>query len=62
MKRLLRAVAESSPLNILIDTIAEGLDTTQEPYDIPDIPHYDSLSELKLGNLFAEELGKFLDK
>ena len=57
-----RAVAESSPLNILIDTIAEGLDTTQEPYDTPDIPHYDSLSELKLGNLFAEELGKFLDK
>lgn len=57
-----RAVADSSPQNILIDTIAAGLDTTQEPYDNPDVPHYDSLSELKLGNLFAEELEKFLDK
>ena len=55
-------VAEASPQNILIDTISHGLDTTREPYDNPDVPHYDSLSEIKLGNLFAEALEPFLDK
>ena len=54
-------VAASSPLNVLVDTIANGLDCTQEPKDKPDIPHYDSLSEIKLGHLFIEQLAPFLD-
>ena len=54
-------VAASSPMNVLIDTIAHGLDCTKEPEEAPDIPHYDSLSEMKLGNLFAEELLKFME-
>ncbi|MBQ2794188.1 MAG: hypothetical protein IJF05_05785 [Clostridia bacterium] len=56
-----RAVAASDPKNLLIDTVAHGLDTTKEPTDSPDVPHYDSMSQIKLGNLFAAELLKFLD-
>jgi len=33
---------------------------TEEPTEQPDIPHYDSLSEIKLGHLFAEEIITFL--
>jgi hypothetical protein len=54
-------VAELSPMNVLVDTIAAGLDCSKEPEGAPDIPHYDSLSEIKLGHLFAEEISKFLD-
>lgn len=50
-------VAAASPLNVVIDT--SDLVTTEEPEDNPDIPHYDSLSELKLGNRFAEALAEF---
>ena len=56
-----QAVTEKSPLNVLIDTNANGLICTEEPVEQPDIPHYDSMSQIKLGNLFAEELAKFLD-
>lgn len=56
-----QAVADSSPNNIVIDTISHGLSVAEEPYDQPDIAHYDSLSEIKLGHLFAEEVVKFLD-
>ena len=56
-----RKVAASSPMNALVDTIAEGLVTTEEPEDQPDIPHYDSLSEIKLGHLFIDELSRFMD-
>ena len=52
-------VADSSPLNVAIDTISEGLIVSKEPAGAPDLCHYDSLSELKLGYLFAEELAKF---
>ena len=55
------AVAAKSPLNVVIDTNAAGLCCTQEPADNPDIPHYDSLSEIKLGHLFAEQIAAFLD-
>ncbi len=55
-----QAVAEESALNILIDTNAEGLICTEEPEEQPDIPHYDSMSQIKLGNLFGEELAKFI--
>ena len=54
-------VAKLSPMNALIDTIGEGLICTEEPEDNPDIPHYDSMSEIKLGHLFAEELSVFFD-
>ena len=54
-------VAELSPMNVLVDTIAAGLDCSKEPEGAPDIPHYDSLSEIKLGHLFAEAISKFLD-
>ena len=48
-----------SHMNTVIDTIAEGLSTSNEPENEPDRAHYDALSEIKLGNLFAEESIKF---
>ena len=54
-------VAAMSPMNVLVDTISAGLDCTKEPEDTPDIPHYDSLSEIKLGHLFAEAVAGFFD-
>ena len=56
-----REVAAESPLNVVVDTVAAGLSCDQEPEGNPDIPHYDSLSEIKLGHLFAEELARFLE-
>ena len=54
-----RRVADSSHMNVLIDT--QHLITTEEPVEKPDIPHYDSLSQLELGYMFAEELSKFFE-
>ena len=54
------AVAQQSSLNILIDTNAEGLICTEEPQPTPDIPHYDSMSEIKLGKLFVDGMIQFL--
>ena len=54
-------VATLSHMNSLVDTIEAGLDCSQEPEGNPDIPHYDALSEIKLGHLFAEEIAKFID-
>ena len=56
-----RAVADSSSMNVVIDTIAHGLVCDKEPEGAPDLAHYDSMSGLKLGNLFAEEAIKFFD-
>lgn len=47
--------------NVYIDTIANGLTITEEPEGNPDLAHYDSLSEIKLGNLFAEAIIDYLD-
>ena len=55
-----QTVAEKSAMNVLIDTNAAGLTCNQEPEEQPDTPHYDSMSQIKLGNLFGEELGKFI--
>ena len=55
------AVAAKSPLNVVIDTNAAGLVCTEEPEGNPDMAHYDSLSEIKLGHLFAEQIAAFLD-
>ena len=49
-----KAVAESSTMNLLVDTIAHGLTCSEEPDGAPDMAHYDSMSQIKLGNLFAE--------
>lgn len=54
-------VAKLSPMNSLVDTIGNGLICTEEPKDTPDIPHYDSMSQIKLGHLFASEIAKYLD-
>ncbi len=56
-----RAVADSSPMNALVDTLSAGLTCAEEPEDAPDMAHYDSLSEITLGNLFGEEALKFFD-
>jgi amidophosphoribosyltransferase len=56
-----RAVADASPLNALVDTIEAGLVCNAEPEGEPDMAHYDSLSAIKLGHLFAEELALFLE-
>ena len=54
-------VADSSDINVVIDTVAEGLTTLIEPEDVPDLAHYDATSEIKLGNLFGEAVAKFFD-
>ena len=54
--------AEESENNIYIDTIAAGLHTDQEPFDKADTAHYDTESQVLLGNLFAEQFEQFLDK
>ena len=52
-------VAESSDLNVIIET--RDLITTTEPYDTPDVPHYDSMSEIELGRRFADALSVFIN-
>lgn len=56
-----KAVSELSPINALVDTISHGLSCSEEPEDVPDMAHYDSLSQIKLGHLFAETVARFLD-
>ena len=56
-----QAVAAQSSINVVIDTVAQGLRCDQEPANTPDLAHYDSLSEIKLGHLFIEEAAKFFD-
>ena len=57
-----KAFAEESDNNFFIDTIEAGLHTDQEPFDTPDTAHYDSESQVQLGNLFAENFEQFLSK
>lgn len=52
-------VAKESKFNRLIDT--SNLIYSNEPFDNPDRAHYDSLSEIKLGHMFIEELANFLE-
>lgn len=51
-------VEKLSELNVLVDT--SDLSCSEEPEESPDKAHYDSMSEIKLGNMFAEEIIKFL--
>ena len=53
--------SELSPLNLYFPTIENGLTTLYEPKENPDLGHYDALSELKLGRLFAEEILKIYE-
>ena len=54
--------AEESENNYYIDTIGAGLHTNEEPFGSPDECHYDSESQVLLGNLFARAFEPFLDK
>lgn len=54
-------VAKMSYYNYVIDTEKEGLTCTNEPFENPDRAHYDSLSEIKLGYLFAINLIKYFN-
>ena len=52
-----KANAELDPENrYYIDTILEGLTYNLEPASNPDLCHYDSLSMVKLGRLFAQTI------
>ncbi len=53
-------VADRSHLNVVVDTIVAGLTCDREPAETPDMAHYDSMSQIKLGHLFAEQLAAFL--
>ena len=53
------SVANLSPLNRVVDT--SDLSYSLEPKDNPDLAHFDSLSEIKLGHLFALELVPYLE-
>ena len=48
--------SEESELNKYFSTIENGLTTLNEPYYEPDLGHFDALSEIRLGELFAETL------
>ena len=58
-KKQFAALSEN---NIYIDTVAAGLHTDQEPFFSPDKCHYDSPSQVLLGNLFAQAFEPFLLK
>lgn len=53
--------ADESENNIYIDTIAAGLHTNLEPSFEPDLCHYDTESQIQLGQLFAEAFEQYLD-
>ena len=53
-------VSEQSHLNVVVDTIAADLTCSQEPEGNPDLAHYDSMSQIKLGHLFGEQIAQFL--
>lgn len=49
-------LAGESELNLYFSTIDAHLTTNLEPEENPDVAHYDSMSALKLGYLFAEQI------
>ena len=57
-----REVAAQSPYNTVVDTMAAQLSCSAEPADTPDLAHYDSLSQIKLGHLFAEHLAAYIEE
>ena len=59
VNRSKREVAEKSPLNVLVDT--SHLVTAEEPVEAPDLAHYDSMSEIELGQMFGAAAAAFFD-
>ena len=55
-------IGGEDPLNVYFPTIENGLTTMNEPYYEPDLGHYDALSEIKLGELFAEKVAAIYAK
>lgn len=49
-------VANLSSKNHYFDTIEAGLEYDKEPVEKPDLAHFDALSTLRLGQLFANEI------
>ena len=62
MNEIKRSFAEKHEDCLFIDTIAAGLTTLYEPYGQPDIGHYDSVSMLRLGRLFADAVTSRFDQ
>ena len=50
--------SKDSALNVYFPTIEAGLTTLYEPESSPDLGHYDAMSELELGRMFAREILK----
>ena len=57
-----KKIGGEDPLNVYFPTIENGLTTMNEPYYEPDLGHYDALSEIKLGELFAEKVAAIYAK
>ena len=53
-----QTVCNRNKLNVCVDTIKEGLTFDKEPAVEPDLAHYDSLSEIKLGHLFVQSFSE----
>ena len=51
-----KAYAERNADCRYFDTLAAGLTTANEPFEQPDIAHYDTDSVIKLGKMFADEI------
>ena len=57
-----REFSQESDNNFYIDTIAQGMTSTNEPAGAPDKDHWDSSSEVTLGKLFAQAFEQFLEE
>lgn len=51
-----KKLADEDDNHVYIDTVQAGLRYNGEPVGAPDIYHFDSSSEVRLGHLFAQEL------
>lgn len=56
------AISELDELNTFFSTIDEKLEYTSEPNYGEDVAHFDSISEIKLGRLFGQNLKKYLNR
>ena len=57
-----KRIAKEDENDIFFSTIENGLTTMNEPYYEPDLGHYDALSEIKLGELFADAVASLYAK
>ena len=55
------SVSQTSPMNAVVETTGNGLTCTEEPIDSPDLAHFDSISQIELGHLFADSLSSFMN-